>query len=244
MFKAPKLNFKYKPDPESERNDYNLFKSLKNNGISTRKSTDKATLINLQPHQQQINKLVNKYSNITKEISLECDVELSKQNLKGALGFWVASPNVRETGTFFTRLALSNIVINKSDKYEELQKHSITKNWSVDIDDKNLKIYTTTHEFGHLIEENIIREKFNNIKKNKKVDIDWYEFRNKEVTKIKRSVEKICKQNSNSDKIHLSDYSKTNDYEWFAETFTNLELSKDPKPIALALKEYLKERNK
>ena len=42
------------------------------------------------------------------------------------------------------------------------------------------------------------------------------------------------------DKIFLSRYSRTNDAEWFAETFTNLQLSDKPEPIALALQKYLR----
>ena len=44
--------------------------------------------------------------------------------------------------------------------------------------------------------------------------------------------------------VFLSSYARTNYAEWFAETFTNLKLSSDPKPIAKALGEYLEEKGK
>ena len=42
-----------KSDPESKRNEYELFKELKKFGISTRQSTDNCLLENLEPHQTQ-----------------------------------------------------------------------------------------------------------------------------------------------------------------------------------------------
>ena len=56
--------------------------------------------------------------------------------------------------------------------------------------------------------------------------------------------------NQNDDMIYLSEYSKSeelggtgNDLEWFAETFTNLQLSNNPAPIALELEEYIRRNN-
>ena len=56
--------------------------------------------------------------------------------------------------------------------------------------------------------------------------------------------------NQNNDMIYLSKYSKSielggtgNDLEWFAETFTNLQLSNNPAPIALELEEYIRRNN-
>ena len=59
--------------------------------------------------------------------------------------------------------------------------------------------------------------------------------------RIKNEVINICKNKYKNNNINLSNYSKTNEREWFAETFTNLELAEEPAPIALALGDYLKE---
>ena len=70
--------------------------------------------------------------------------------------------------------------------------------------------------------------------------------------RIKNEAINICKNKNNNGKIlsqddfYISDYAKDSyqkgngDYEWFAETFTNMELSKNPSSIALALRDYLR----
>lgn len=77
-------------------------------------------------------------------------------------------------------------------------------------------------------------------------DTKYYpNYKDNLATKIKNEVITICKNKYKDDNIYLSDYSKDEDngkdYEWFAETFTNLELSSNPAPIAKALGDYLKE---
>lgn len=52
------------------------------------------------------------------------------------------------------------------------------------------------------------------------------------------------KYRTNDSKEFLSNYARSNDAEWFAETFTNLQLAEKPEPIALALGEYLNKSNK
>lgn len=247
LFK-PKENYKkikYKPDPESERNNYQLFKDLKKSGISTRQSTDTSSLKNLNLHQEQINKLSKKYSKIIKTIPLENEVELSKFGSKSAFGY--LQTMINEDGKIIARLALSKLVLDKSELFVEKKQNSIDIGWSVKVEKDNVNIYTTTHEFGHLIEENIIREKFNKLN-----EIDYFSFRRKEATKIKNEVINICKNKYinakmlSQDDIYISDYAKSSslgdggDYEWFAETFTNMELSKNPSSIALALRDYLR----
>ena len=63
------------------------------------------------------------------------------------------------------------------------------------------------------------------------------------VEKVRKEVEEICKNNytkkSKTVNMNISEYSKKNSMEWFAETFTNLHLAEKPTPVALALSEYL-----
>lgn len=81
------------------------------------------------------------------------------------------------------------------------------------------------------------------IAKEKSINLeqDYISKKKKMQTEIKNEVLKIyCKDDKNrlSDAF-LSEYSTNSDAEWFAETFTNMELSDKPAPIAQALKEYL-----
>lgn len=236
---------KIEPDPESERNEYELFKQLKRFGISTRQSTDGCLLENLEPHQTQFVNLSKKYRKILKTLTADNEIEFSLDKDDSAFGFFASYE--QPDGKIFSRLTLSNLVVNKTNEFVLAKKQAIKTGWAVDVDEANISIYTTTHEFGHLVEENIFRKKFSQLE-NK--NIDYSIFSNKLATEIKNEVIKIYKKNyakgEETDRINISDYSiKGGDFEWFAETFTNLELSSSPKPIALtkeAIQAYFREK--
>lgn len=239
----PQKRIQVKPDPESKRNDYLLFKKLKSFGISTRASTDSSTLENLKPHQEQLIKLSSKYDKITKTITLNNEIEFSKDSKTNAYGYLV--PGEYSNGKIFIRLVLNDIVIDDSDYFVHMKNNAIKRHYSVEVDSDKIKLYTTTHEFGHYLEENLFRKQYNKLNN---LSINYSNFSNLEATRIKNEVIKIKNKKfanlKDSSIIEISDYSKTNNFEWFAETFTNLELSSNPQPIALALGEYLKEELK
>ena len=245
LFKPKQKKLKYKEDPESKRNNYQLFKDLKTYSISTRKSTDTSSLKNLNIHQEKIKDLSKKYKDLIKTIPLENEIEFSKNNSKSSFGY--LQTVIFNDGSIKARVSLSKLVIDKNDLFIEKKQKSINDGWSTTVDNDKVGLYTTVHEFGHLLEENLIRKSFKNSN-----NVDYSYFRETEATKIKNEVIKICKDKYNNgkilaeDDIYISKYAKETfkrnkgDYEWFAETFTNAELSKQPKPIALALKEYLR----
>lgn len=117
-------------------------------------------------------------------------------------------------------------------------------------DKNNVDVYTVTHEMGHAIENSIIETE----RVNKHLDDSnfqkYLKFKEKRETEIFEEVKKIWKNKyttgEENDKIFLSKYSShlDNRAEWFAETFTNYRLAEKPAPIALALGEYLKEKNR
>lgn len=225
-----------KEDPESQRTDYPLFEHLKNYGISTRQSTDACSLEKLEIHQMQLYKLSKKYQRLTNVISMEKEIQFSQDNRKNAYGYLVSGELV--DGRLFTRLALSDIVINNNKLYIMLKRDAIKKGQSVKVDDNKINIYTSTHEFGHLLEENIIRKRYNS---HKNKGLDYNLFKEVEASRIKNEVVKIYKTRYNNDDIYLSTYANQGgDFEWFAETFTNLELSSKPAPIAETLGDYLR----
>lgn len=102
--------------------------------------------------------------------------------------------------------------------------------------------YIVTHELGHAVENGLVSK----IAKEKNINLytNFIEGKKKIEADIKNEVLKIYQKdfdNSiNLDKIFLSKYSRTNDAEWFAETFTNLQLADNPSPIAQALDKFLR----
>ena len=136
------------------------------------------------------------------------------------------------------------------------ERNFVSTNWSMPCLDKNLPIYTVTHEYGHIFENKVIRGR---------VDIDVFEqaynakmlekngakkamdFLKKEEAKqaktIWQEITQIAKE-ENPDFLvskNISEYGKTNYFEAFAETFANSQCG-SPNELGKAMNIWL-ERN-
>ena len=136
------------------------------------------------------------------------------------------------------------------------ERDFVSTNWSMPCLDKNLPIYTVTHEYGHIFENKVIRGR---------VDMDVFEqaykakmlekngakkatdFLKKEEAKqaktIWQEITKIAKE-ENPDFLvskNISEYGKTNYFEAFAETFANSQCG-SPNELGKAMNIWL-ERN-
>jgi len=243
MLMPPKgKGIKLPDDPESERKGYRLFSELKKQGFSTRLSTDSATLEQLQPHQGQLLNLANKYSKQLKTITKDGEVKLGIHDVDGSYGYWCSGEH-----TEVRRIALSSMVVKRNDTYVKKKYLAMQDGKCAKVDERKLKVYTTTHEFGHCLEESIMRKRY--LSSREKNEETYEIFRIKEAERIKNKVvENLQKKYTmplKNDMIFISTYAEFQKeyncyFEWFAETFTNLELSSKPTPIAKELGEYLK----
>lgn len=136
------------------------------------------------------------------------------------------------------------------------ERNFVSTNWSMPCLDKNLPIYTVTHEYGHIFENKVIRGR---------VDMDVFEqaykakmlekngakkamdFLKKEEAKqaktIWQEITQIAKE-GNPDFLvskNISEYGKTNYFEAFAETFANSQCG-SPNELGNAMNIWL-ERN-
>lgn len=136
------------------------------------------------------------------------------------------------------------------------ERDFVSTNWSMPCLDKNLPIYTVTHEYGHIFENKVIRGR---------VDMDVFDkaynakmlekngakkatdFLKKEEAKqaktIWQEITKIAKE-ENPDFLvskNISEYGKTNYFEAFAETFANSQCG-SPNELGKAMNIWL-ERN-
>ena len=136
------------------------------------------------------------------------------------------------------------------------ERDFVSTNWSMPCLDKNLPIYTVTHEYGHIFENKVIRGR---------VDMDVFEqaykakmlekngakkamdFLKKEEAKqaktIWQEITQIAKE-GNPDFLvskNISEYGKTNYFEAFAETFANSQCG-SPNELGKAMNIWL-ERN-
>ena len=136
------------------------------------------------------------------------------------------------------------------------EKNFVSTNWSMPCLDKNLPIYTVTHEYGHIFENKVIRGRvdmdvFEQGYKEKMLDKngakkanDFLEKEEKKQAKtIWQEITKIAKE-ENPDFLvskNISEYGKTNYFEAFAETFANSQCGA-PNELGKAMNIWL-ERN-
>ena len=136
------------------------------------------------------------------------------------------------------------------------EKNSVSTNWSMPCLDKNLPIYTVTHEYGHIFENMAIRSRVNMDEFDKAYKAKIFEkngakkamdFLKKEEKKqaktIWEEITKIAKE-ENPDFLvskNISEYGKTNFFEAFAETFANSQCGA-PNELGKAMNIWL-ERN-
>lgn len=203
--------------------------------FSTRESTDKFELSKLTPYQRKLIEFNQTYK--LSFLKSESELQFSSYRLNGAYGaMQIIKRN--ENKNFTIRLTLDSYWLNNPETYFKNKMFAIAHHESAYVDKNNIMFYTLAHEYGHLVEEDIIKRRFN---KHKDTGIDYSNFRDLEATRIKNEVVKIYKKRYNNDDIYLSTYANEGgDFEWFAETFTNLQLADKPAPIALALDEYLR----
>lgn len=250
LVKQSKNEQPYPDDPESERDYYDEFKKLKNQGFSVRKSTDEFDVEYLKPYQKQLIKLNEKYN--PKDLIKENDIQLSSYRLNGAYGAMQGVFDDRNK--LQIRLVLNKKTLKEKENYIKSKMYGIAKGDSVFVETKNIYLYTITHEFGHIVEENIIRKRYK--QRAEHLGINYEKFREMEAERIKneviRNLQNKYTMPLKDDMIYLSKYSKDkykfadgtgNDLEWFAETFTHSQLSANPEPIAKELENYIRRNN-
>lgn len=206
----------------------------------------------LSDNTKRLNNLINKYPKIQ-------DFIKSRSVDFNAMGL-----GKREIAVCTTNLDISKLAISLSksfyknyEAFIELEEKSFSQFWSMPCSDSMKSVYSITHEFGHFVENMFINDynkqhlaEFLNMKaralnaktlsQSKKILRKWNE---NVADDIAQSIYEIAKNNNSNIIINdmLSEYGKTNSFEFFAECFANLECGK-PNELGKALGEYLKKR--
>lgn len=221
-------------DEESEINDEN-FKKLKSLNVSMRKSTDNLNRDNLKIKQEQAIILCKEYRDYFKETPQ--DIQFAGENIRyNEVGGYTSS--YYNQGPVI-RMVLDSKRVNNPQWEKEIIERSCKEHHHASINTRdNADKYIVTHEMGHVIEHLL----FERLRKNNANNRNYYD--DKWLTiKVRGEVEEICKNKYTKKgepvNMNISLYSRQNSQEWFAETFTNLHLSDEPLPVALALSEYL-----
>lgn len=226
------------------------YDRLKKIGVSRRRMSDNVDETIVSRQTKQIEKLVDKYhkaySSATKkgnEIQIDvCQLRTPKgkpvNNIAGIF-FRTYGENEGEApkrkvmvNTHWAERTANQVTVSVASGIKD--KHFVP------IDINNAREYVITHEMGHALEDSIIT----------KICADRHISYEKYCDKISKQifdeVWENCQKKNPGKKVEacLSNYAATNNEEWFAETFTNLQLSKNPSPIAKALGEYIERFNK
>ena len=129
------------------------------------------------------------------------------------------------------------------DDYEKLKEHHLSDgrtNWHFAVDEEFATIYTTTHEYGHIVEFRY-RNAYNT---NKSRFLDRRGFDSMVMDRLYSIAEKSTKlKRTELKKQYLTDYgmSKRN-FEAWAEIFAGMELGVD-NPLTQAMKEIIEVMN-
>ena len=117
---------------------------------------------------------------------------------------------------------LLHIAYNKIPAVTKLENYIDTK-WLVPIDKKYMMVYPITHEFGHVIENEII-DKLNVSKTFGELKTIDSQIKDEILSNVMKRTD-LSKLEIKQ--LYFSDYANSEPYrEWFAESFTQLELGK------------------
>jgi len=193
---------------------------------------------------------------INEEILCKNITQLKRLNDKfGALtdkniGYLTSSASGRAiayTGTAYNR-KVENTRLGLVAKYykdpEELKNTELRmrdKNWSMPFSDEYASVFSITHEYGHMLESVISKGR---TVWGSRIGPDYVDDPRKEEKKqakdIRNEIVAIAKENNPDFTMlgKISEYGKTNDFEFFAEVFANSQCGA-PNELGMAMLKWL-----
>lgn len=121
--------------------------------------------------------------------------------------------------------------------------------YSMPFADENIRVYTITHEYGHILESRIIYNRADLVAFNEKVNNynpalkakEYRKLEEKEAKAILNEIIDIAKQKNPNFSLDesLSKYGHTNSFEFFAEVFANSQCG-SPNELGEVMNEWLK----
>lgn len=187
---------------------------------------------------QQLDVLTNKYNH--NEISRN-KLKLRKDNIGGALG-------LSNYGNH--SITLSNKYFNDKDTLLEIEKQSSETKWHTKVAEDKYSIYTITHEYGHIVEYEYTKEMLLRRKilpavatRAQRAAID----KELQDTLLDRAMEKLEEKMTRKlfKEKYWSKYAKSKrNFEWFAESFAEIQLTENSNVWIDTFKEWLDEYSK
>lgn len=176
----------------------------------------------------QMDDLSNRYNVLDSKITIK-----SKKENNNFMAYFTHNKSLTENSITFNKNYYDTL---QNVRFTEI--NSMDSSWSVKAYPEKILDTTLAHEFGHLLERNLIDKHFK-IDEN---DKDFFKTYNKVCIDIQKEILDMYKDRYKRDldiPNELSRYSMTNSKEFFAEAFCKLEVMNDSE-VALIMKEFLK----
>lgn len=199
---------------------------------------------------KQLVKLEDKFGAIHKSSFTRFD-DTNHANAVACAESGYATPHIQNLSLCRSHYFDKNNMIQNEKKW-------VDSKWSSPCLEKNLPVASLTHEYGHMIQNNLVAQAMrkagwdeNNYfafmdrkAKSARAKFKWYIEKRKEVQDMcYNEIIAIAKEKNPLFVIedNISDYGKTNNSEFFAEVFANSQLGK-PNELGYAMNEWLKRK--
>lgn len=218
------------------------FKEIK----STLKNVDEQLLVDSV---NQLRKLEQHFKMIhNSEMEIFCDGRSSSLAYVSSL---IMNPSKQD-------LSLCKKYFNNYKILVDTQSRISKSNWNMPCSDEYVTKYTVTHEYGHIIQNLLIKQRYikegwdetnpkafyDSTKTTKKGRLAWYNKLREEVeNEHYEEIIAIAKENNKDFNLldNISDYGKSNKAEFFAEVFANSQCGK-PNELGKAMQIWLKRK--
>lgn len=224
-------------DSISERNN-DLIDILQDDNINICESTDSFKTENMNPNIKKVYEMTQQFSGVSKSLrNSQLDIRGAKFS-GSTVACFSYNPWNKENMTIFLNANLASL---SKEQIESKTKVQVDKKFWAPCDKENLINQDVAHEYGHFVQKLIFEKQMDkNLTRNMSAkQIDNYE--KMLALKCKKDILKIQKERFNKTDDFISRYGSKSNFEFFAETFSNLMTSKKPTTLAKSLEIYIKE---
>lgn len=164
---------------------------------------------------------VEKVLDVQANLKLTYNIDLEKSLDDGALGLYAGQTKQRVIAAYSgDKIAFNKEYYGSEQKLVETKARSIKSGHSARCDKDNYNVYTSIHEYGHFVQDHIIKKRLARANK----EYNW-ENQKREAKAIRLEILDINKKQYNSDSYRISNYGLENSMEFFAEAFAESQLS-------------------
>lgn len=224
-------------DSISERNN-DYIDILQDDNINVCTSTDNFKSENINPNIKKVYEMTEKFSGISKGL------RNSQLDIRGAkfsgptVACFSYNPRNKDNMTIFLN---SNLETRSRTELESFTKNQVDNEIWAPCDKDELINQDIAHEYGHFVQKLIFEKQMDKNLTSEMTNQQIDKYEKMLALKCKQDILKIQKERFNETNDFISKYGSETNFEFFAETFSNLVTSKNPTTLAKSLEIYIKE---